>query len=289
MMAELEKTTSGWKRFWDRGGWWKALLMAAVYYALYEAIGLYIVAPLFSEIWGEEGTASYIFFTTALPIMLACVLLVVFAISIGWLKELFARQPIRGGRWMWIAVAVVLGFNILHMASIDYGKASADLVAMWLFTGLFIGFAEEVLTRGYVVTLMRRAGYREIVVALASAGIFAALHLGNVFTTNQGWFTTLFQVFYTFFFGICMYLALRVTGNLIWPILLHATTDPTIFLSNTYPSEGALAIVSAQGNFAIILAGLVLLFFIRGRVGKEAYGLPSGAIGVGEVPATAQK
>jgi hypothetical protein len=102
---------------------------------------------LFSEIWGEEGTASYIFFTTALPIMLACVLLVVFAISIGWLKELFARQPIRGGWWMWIAVAVVLGFNVIHMASIDYGKASADLVAMWLFTGLFIGFADEVLRR----------------------------------------------------------------------------------------------------------------------------------------------
>jgi len=48
---------------------------------------------------------------------------------------------------MWIAVAVVLGFNVIHMASIDYGKASSDLVARWLFTGLFIGFAEEVLRR----------------------------------------------------------------------------------------------------------------------------------------------
>jgi len=86
-----------------------------------------------------------------------------------------------------------------------------------------------------------------------------------------------------------MYLALRGTGNLIWPILLHATTDPTIFLSNTYPSEGALAAVSLQGTFVIILAGLVLLFFIRGRVGKEVYGVPSGAFGDGAARATAQK
>ena len=56
---------------------------------------------------------------------------------------------------------------------------------------------------GVVVNLMRKAGRGEIAVAL---------------------------VVYTFFFGIIMYLALRLTGSLIWPILLHASTDPTLFL-----------------------------------------------------------
>ena len=37
-----------------------------------------------------------------------------------------------------------------------------------------------------------------------------------------------------------MYLALRVTGNIIWPILLHATTDPSIFLLTAYPGSGSL-------------------------------------------------
>ena len=41
---------------------------------------------------------------------------------------------------------------------------------------------------------------------------------------------TLIQLVYTFAFGICMYLTLRVTGNLIWPILLHASADPSTFL-----------------------------------------------------------
>ena len=34
---------------------------------------------------------------------------------------------------------------------------------------------------------------------------------------------TAFQLVYTFGFGVCMYLAMRVTGTIIAPILLHAS------------------------------------------------------------------
>ena len=30
------ETTSPWKRFWERAGWWKALIVVAVYFVLYE-------------------------------------------------------------------------------------------------------------------------------------------------------------------------------------------------------------------------------------------------------------
>ncbi len=118
---------------------------------------------------------------------------------------------------------------------------------------------------GFVVNLMRRRGYSEILVAVASAGIFAALHIGNAFG-GQPIFSTALQVAYTFAFGICMYLALRVTGNIIWPILLHATTDPSIFLLTEYPAAGGIAPLAALGNIVVIVTGLVLLIFIRGRV-----------------------
>lgn len=253
---------SPWKRFWEKGGWWKAVILAAVYYALYQALG-FVALPFAGHV--EEGTAAYILAFVALPIFLGCLLLVGFGLSLGWLRELFGRQPIRGSWWMWIAVAVVLVFNILRFATIDYSAAGADVVAAWLIAGLFIGFAEEVLTRGYVVNLMRKAGHSEMAVATVSAAIFAGLHAGNLFG-GQPLLATAIQVFYTFAFGICMYLALRVTGNIIWPILLHASTDPSIFLQTAYPAEGALTGFAALGNIAVIATGLVLLIFIRGRV-----------------------
>ena len=228
---------SGWKRFWEAGGWWKAVILAAVYYGVYQLLSL-LCGAVFGDRAGlptAESSALDIFLGTGMPILLASIVLVVLALSIGWLKELFQPQKIRGRRWMWIAVVVVLVINVSGLLSIDYAKAGPTVVASWLLTGLFVGFAEETLTRGYVVNLMRKAGHPEIAVALVSAGVFAALHIGNVFTTTQGIATTALQVVYTFGFGICMYLALRVTGNLIWPILIHASTDPTVFLHGTYP------------------------------------------------------
>lgn len=263
--TEPSHGTNGWRRFWERGGWWRALLLVVAYYALYQ-LGSFAFLPLVTS---TDDPAALIWFGTALPIALGGVLLVLFAWSVGWLRELFGPQPIRGRGWMWIAVAVVLVFNVLRFATIDYGATGAGVVVAWVVAGLFVGFAEEVLTRGFVVNLMRKGGYREIVVALVSALLFALLHSGNVLS-GQSPLATGFQLVYTFAFGILMYLSLRVTGNLIWPILLHATTDPSIFLQSAYPADGALTAVAAQGNIVVVLAGIVLLFFIRGKVEPTA-------------------
>ncbi len=255
------QTLSPWTRFWERGGWWRSLLLVVVYYVLYQ-LGSLLFAPLLAA---ADDPALQVFVGTALPIALGGVLLLIFGWSTGWLREVFGAQPIRGRGWMWIAVVVVLLFNILRFASIDYAEAGAGVVIAWLVAGLFIGFAEEVLTRGYVVTLMRKAGYREIVVALVSAALFAVLHSGNLLS-GQSLFTTALQLVYTFAFGLCMYLTLRLTGHIIWPILLHASTDPSIYLWASYPADGPLTGIAGLGNVAVIATGLILLIFIRGRV-----------------------
>jgi len=262
-------TDNGWRRFWSRGGWWRSLILVAGYYVLYQ-LGSLLFGPLLAS---TDDLALQLVFGQALPIALGGVIIIAFALSTGWLRELFGPQPIRGSWWMWIAVAVVLLFNVLHFATVDYAEAGAGVVLAYLLSGLFIGFAEETLTRGLVVNLMRKAGYREIVVAVVSAALFAALHAGNLLT-GQALGATLFQLVYTFAFGICMYLTLRVTGNLIWPILLHATTDPSTFLWVGYPTSGPVSVFAGLGNIVVIITGLVLLIFIRGRVGQAARALP---------------
>lgn len=254
---------SAWKRFWNDGRWWKALILAVAYLVLYNLASL-SMAPFLSETTDPES-AAYVLILFVVPIFLGGVILVAFGASVGWLRDLFGAQPIGGRGWMWIAVAVVLVFNILRFLTVDYSAAGLEYVLTWLLAGLLIGFAEEVLTRGYVVRIMRTAGHPEIVVALVSAALFALLHTSNLLT-GQAVVPTLLQLVYTFFFGICMYLALRVTKTLIAPILLHASTDPSIFLQATFPTAGPLTAFSGLGNVAVVLTGLVLVFFIRGRV-----------------------
>ncbi|MET0716670.1 MAG: CPBP family intramembrane glutamic endopeptidase [Microbacterium sp.] len=262
---------NGWIRFWDRGRWWKALILAVAYLVLYNLASL-LMLPFASDT-ADPDSAIYVLIVYVVPIFLGGVILVIFGASVGWLRDLFGPQPISGRGWMWIAVAVVLLFNILRFLTVDYGKAGIEYVLTWLLAGLFIGFAEEVLTRGYVVRIMRKAGHPEIAVALVSAGLFALLHASNLLT-GQALLPTLLQVVYTFFFGICMYLALRVSGTLIAPILLHASTDPSIFLQTAFPTTGTLTTVSGFGNVAVVVTGLVLVFFIRGRVQQAPAGRP---------------
>ena len=58
-------------------------------------------------------------------------------------------------------------------------------------------------------------------------------------------------VFFAFGFGILMYVTLRVTGNLVWPILLHALYDPTLFLST-----GGIDVAAARAQRVLVtLAG----------------------------------
>jgi len=265
-----------WRRFWNRGGWWRALILVAVYYGVYQLLSLLVGAVFGTEggLRGAKNGALDVFIGTGLPILLGAIVLLAFSASLGWLRELFGPQPVRGRGWMWVAIAVVLVINVSAFLSIDFRSAGVALVASWLLTGLFVGLAEELLTRGLVVNLMRKAGQGEIAVALVSSAFFAALHAGNFFTTDQGLSTTATQVVYTFFFGFIMYLALRLTRRLIWPILLHASTDPTVSLFAAHPAAGnPLSILASLSTYLIIATGAVLLIvFIvserrRARVG----------------------
>ena len=57
-----------------------------------------------------------------------------------------------------------------------------------------------------------------------------------------------------------MYLILRVTRTLIAPMLVHASTDPAIFLQSGYPAGGnILGILPAFSTYLVIVTGAMLL------------------------------
>lgn len=264
---------SRWRAFWERGGFWRALLLVVVYLALY------LLAGRLTGVVAGEGfddplsSPSSVFVNIVAPILVGIALLAAFGASLGWLRALFARQPIGGSWWMWILPIVILAYNMLRFAATDYSRYSVATVAMVLFAGLCIGLAEEGLTRGFAVTLLRKAGYRELAVAALSSLLFAASHSVNILA-GQSPIAVGLTVVYTFLFGVGMYLTLRVTRNLLWPILLHASTDPSgILLAGGIDSVGGgaaqastLVTVAGTANYAVMLLGVIFIWFIRGRV-----------------------
>jgi hypothetical protein len=80
-------------------------------------------------------------------------------------------------------------------------------------------------------------------------------------------------VVYTFAFGVLMYLTLRSVGFLVAAMILHGLTDPTTILGTGGIDEiteagGDNVFLSATGafTFVLVLIGVILLMFVRGRV-----------------------
>lgn len=277
-MTSLDPTSpSRWKAFWDRGGWWRAVLVAVVYLALYIGAGQLVGALFGDQVNADDifATPQSVFFGLLVPLVLGAVVLVAFVASVGWFPLLFARQPIRGSWWMWLAPVFVVAAIVLRLLGIDYASYAAGVVAVTFVAGLFVGFVEEILTRGIAVKMLRDSGKSEWVVMVLSSLIFALLHASNILG-GQAVGTVLATVGFTFGFGICMYLTLRVTGNLIWPMLIHGLYDPTLFLATGGIDEAATApqsvllTLAGPANIVFILLAIVALIFVRGRVQKPA-------------------
>ena len=265
--------TPGWRAFWRRGGWWKALLFVAGYLVIYEAAGWLLTSLFMGD--GDGGkplaSAQSVLVAIAAPLAVGAIVLLAFLRSARWPASTFTRQPINGRWWMWCAVGLARIPILLRLFGIDYGAFSPGVVPAMFLAGLLVGFTEELVYRGIVVKLLRNAGHREVTVAVLSSLLFALSHSINAIT-GQPVATVAVTVVYTFGFGILMYLALRVTGSLVWPILLHALTDPTTILAtggideNTLGTDNVFLSIAGPFSYVFVLAGLLALFFIRGRV-----------------------
>ncbi|WP_144874468.1 CPBP family intramembrane glutamic endopeptidase [Microbacterium sp. 1.5R] len=269
-----DSPSSPWRRFWERGGWWRALLVAAVYLALYigasQLIGVVFRGQY--DLTDQFGDPATVAITLLLPVVIGSVILVAFAASVKWLPELFGRQPGRGRGWMWIAPAVVIAAAVLRIGATDWSTYAVGVVVLTFVSGLFVGLSEELLTRGLAVNLLRKGGYSERWVMVLSSLLFALLHSTNLLG-GQPIATVLLTMAFTFFFGVAMYLTLRVTGSLVWPILLHAITDPTTFLATGGIDSGAgtgspLLAFAGLSVYVYVILAIVALFLVKGHLDR---------------------
>lgn len=281
----MTESISGWKTFWNKGDWWRAVIVTVVYLALYVGAGQ-LVGLLFGDKVDADdifASAQSVFFGLFLPLLLGSIVAAAFVASLGWFPALFARQPIRGRWWMWIAPVLVLLAVVLRLLGIDYASYAEGVVLVTFAAGLLVGFVEEILTRGIAVKMLRDAGRSEWVVMVVSSAIFAGMHATNILG-GQELSTVLATVGFTFGFGICMYLTLRATGNLIWPMLIHGLYDPTLFLATggidevRSGTESVFLTLAGPANLLFILMALVALVAVRGRVRSGPASRGAGAV-----------
>ncbi len=249
-----------------------AVGLIVAYLVFYLLVG-WLVSSIFAGRIDKDnlvGSAPSILFGLALPIAVGAIALFVVAARLGMLGKIFGPQPIRGRGWMWFAPALVVAAIIAHLTGTDWSSWTGGQIAALFVLGGCVGVAEELATRGLVVQILRDARHNEKFVAVVSSAMFALMHTTNLIAGME-LSTVAVTVVYTFGFGMCMYLTMRVTGTIWAAIVLHALTDPTTVLSSggvdtavgTSSSGGAIA---ALVTIVLVVFGFVAVFLVRDKV-----------------------
>jgi membrane protease YdiL (CAAX protease family) len=123
---------------------------------------------------------------------------------------------------------------LLNLASLIDGSLSIDtscpgLIILYTCMALSIGFCEQIMGRGVVLSVMlrkwgdtRRGVYLAV---LLSSALFGAAHIFNLISGHLPLVANLAQMLYGFFFGV-IFAACLLRNNSIWPmIILHAIVD----------------------------------------------------------------
>ena len=194
------------------------------------------------------------------PEGIAAVALCLVVTGLGWWRIATVDPTRTGLRWTMTAPLLILVVCVVRLPLVDWSALPVRYFLLLTVGVLFVGVFEELLTRGVLLVGLRRR-LPEFGVWLASCLLFGLLHLLNALAgASLG--ATLVQVVFAASFGSTLYVAPRLTGNLLLPVLLHAFWDfGSIALSATTdvrdPSKLALVGVVGLFSFGVLALGVV--------------------------------
>lgn len=262
-----------WRQFWNRGGWWRAVLATVGYLILFIVASVIIVKLGHGAIQGAGKNvatdAGAVTVALVLPEIAGALIITLFVASLAWFPKLFRSRERRGQWWMWIAPAMMVVAAVVRLVGTKWSAYSASAVIAILVLGVLVGYTEELVARGVNVRLLQRGGYGERTIMIASSALFALMHsvnaIGGGKPTEIG-----ATIGFAFFFGAAMYLTLLVTGSLIWAMVFHAITDPTTFLASGGVDSGTLgsgaaASIGVWATLVYLILFIVALFALPRR------------------------
>ena len=225
-------------------------------------------------VWGATGlkydevgdTVENVQKGIVLAIALGAIYLVVVTTVLGWWKPAIHEPRKVGGGWMWLIPVLLLVGAVANLAATKWGEIDGvGAYALWLAVGtLFVGFSEELLTRGLAI-VGGRGSMHEKWVWVFSGVIFGLLHVPNAFF-GQSVKDTAQQVVFAFAVGLTYYVTRRISGTLIVTMVLHALWDYSVFIQD-HSVDNLADKPAALGGFAlypaVILSVIALVKILK--------------------------
>jgi CAAX protease family protein len=198
-----------------------ALIIVVIY--VFILIGMEILSGIpYTDI---TMSSQNLLFGVLIPVAVGSIFLTIIALWSGWWKDVWRdRYKIKDHAWMHIFLILVVIVICANILSGSISSQNSSFIIYALIATAFVGYSEELLTRGLLVRGARGSGFTEIKVFLIVMVVFGCLHGVNIIN-GQAILTTLQQIFFAGLTGGVYYTIYRKTGLLAVPIILHALFD----------------------------------------------------------------
>lgn len=239
---------------------WLALAAVVVYIALAAGLG-----NLLSGLVRDDESTAQFALGHFIPLAIAIALLLLFLRWAGWGSDVWRERPtptLTPRRWwlLSIPVLVVLG-PIGQLGDVPWASRSIGTILVIAAGTLMVGFGEELVIRGILLTAVR-ARHGELATLLVTSFVFALAHIPSSLIAGVSVGAIAFQVAALASVGAAYYWVRRVTGRLWVGMLVHAFTDWVLYLAS---GAGTPAASMPQGHsgspevFPAIVQSLLLL------------------------------
>ncbi|MFG6404069.1 CPBP family intramembrane glutamic endopeptidase [Microbacterium sp. P04] len=153
--------------------------------------------------------------------------LIVVATLLGWWRPALFERHRSHHKWPIFVPIIMALAAVLNLVNTDWSRFDTSFLLSLIALGVLVGFSEEMMARGLVLTAFwARLG--EGWVWFLTSALFGLMHLVNaVLGAPLG--SSLAQVALAFASGTAFYILRRVTGSLIWAMALHGLWDVSVF------------------------------------------------------------
>lgn len=209
---------------------WLALAAVVVYIALAAGLG-----NLLSGLVPDDQTTAQFALGHFIPLAIAIAGLLLFLRWTGWGRDVWREAPtptLTPRRWwlLSIPVLVILG-PIGQLGDVPWASLSIGVILVIAAGTLMVGFGEELVIRGILLTTVR-ARHGELVTLLVTSLVFALAHIPGSIIAGATFGAIAFQVAALAAVGASYYWVRRVTGRLWVGMLVHAVTDWVLYLES---------------------------------------------------------
>jgi membrane protease YdiL (CAAX protease family) len=187
--------------------------------------------------------------------------------------QVFAKQRWDSRMWWLVLPAILVAVNNFPIVAFLDGRTSLDVPSLWiglfLLECLMIGWFEELVFRGVVLGAWVeriQSDRRDLFLAVVgSSALFGLVHLLNL-TAGAGLIPTFLQVGYSFGMGMLWAVVYLKTGNLLYPMILHALYN---FTGSFFVRIGTMSgrydpiTIVVTVVLALFAAGFYLQVFLR--------------------------